>query len=271
MTHSRTPFHRLLLPAASICLRELLRFTRQKSRILGALATPIVLWLLIGAGVGRSFRPTETSHFDAPSNYLAYSFPGTLTLILLFTAVFSMISVIDDRREGFLQAVIAAPISRFAIVAGKVSGCALLAVGQAGIFLCFAPLAGIPLTLVAILTTLAVMALVAIALAGLALTIAWPMDSTQGFHAIMNLVLIPMWLTSGALFPTSGAMSWLAWVIRLNPLTYAVEAIRSALYSPPAAPNANGQFASFSTCLLATIIFAVILNALAACMVARRT
>src|ERR1051325_2035340 len=86
-------------PAFSLCHRELVRFLRQRHRIIGALATPIVFWLLIGAGMNRSFRS------DAPGgeNYLHYFFPGTILIILLFTAIFSTISVIEDRRAGFLQ------------------------------------------------------------------------------------------------------------------------------------------------------------------------
>src|SRR5215831_16778795 len=115
-------------PALSLCHRELVRFLRQRHRIVGALATPIVFWLLIGAGMNKSFRS------DAPGgeNYLHYFFPGTILMILLFTAIFSTISVIEDRREGFLQGVLVAPVSRMSIVMGKLCGGAALAVLQAG-------------------------------------------------------------------------------------------------------------------------------------------
>src|ERR1700679_3695745 len=106
---------RLTLPALSLCWRELIRFMRQRSRIIGALATPILFWIVIGAGMGRSFR----SDMPGGGNFLEYFFPGTLVMILLFTAIFSEISVIEDRREGFLQSVLVGPVSRMAIVLGK--------------------------------------------------------------------------------------------------------------------------------------------------------
>src|SRR6201985_1503574 len=103
----------LWLPALSLCKRELVRFLRQRHRIIGALATPIVFWLLIGGGMQHSFRsPGQT----AGGGYMEYFFPGTILMILLFTAIFSTISIIEDRREGFLQSVFVAPVSRMSIV-----------------------------------------------------------------------------------------------------------------------------------------------------------
>ena len=129
----------LLLPALSLCQRELVRFLRQRNRIIGALATPIVFWLLIGGGMGRSF---SSSNVPGGGSYLQYFFPGTVLMILLFTAIFSTISIIEDRREGFLQSVLVAPVSRQAIVLGKVLGGTILAFGQGLIFLLLAPLVG---------------------------------------------------------------------------------------------------------------------------------
>src|SRR5688572_10450491 len=188
-------------PAISLCHRELVRFLRQRHRIIGALATPIVFWLLIGAGMNRSFRT------DAPGgeNYLNYFFPGTVLMILLFTAIFSTISVIEDRREGFLQGVLVAPVSRMSIVLGKVLGGTILAFGQGLLFLILAPLIGVRLSLASVALTAAAMLILAFALTALGLCIAWRMNSTQGFHAIMNLFLMPLWFLSGALFPLEGA------------------------------------------------------------------
>src|SRR5688500_16586776 len=109
----------LWLPAVSLCRRELVRFVRQRNRVIGALATPVVFWLLIGAGMGRSFQVSSLPDGD---NYLRYFFPGTVLMILLFTAIFSTISIIEDRREGFLQGVLVAPVPKTAIVLGKVLG-----------------------------------------------------------------------------------------------------------------------------------------------------
>src|SRR5688572_2748041 len=131
----------IVLPALSLCRRELVRFLRQRHRIIGALATPIVFWLLIGAGMGRSFRGAGVG--ETGGTYLHFFFPGTVLMILLFTAIFSTISIIEDRREGFLQSVLVAPVSRMSIVLGKVLGGTILAFGQAALFLALAPLIGI--------------------------------------------------------------------------------------------------------------------------------
>src|SRR5438034_4045563 len=144
-------------PALSLCHRELVRFLRQRHRIVGALATPIVFWLLIGAGMNRSFKS------DAPGgeNYLHYFFPGTILMILLFTAIFSTISIIEDRREGFLQSVLVAPVSRMAIVLGKVLGGTVLAFAQAAVFLLLGPLVGVRPSIEGLVLALGLMALLA--------------------------------------------------------------------------------------------------------------
>ncbi|HEX6902775.1 MAG TPA: ABC transporter permease [Thermoanaerobaculia bacterium] len=215
----------------SLCRRELTRFFRQPSRIIGAAVTPLLFWLLIGSGFSGSFRMP-----GAPEGvgYLEYFFPGSIVLVLLFAAIFSNISVIEDRREGFLQGVLVAPVPRWVIVAGKVLGGAFLAWVQALAFLALAPLTGIRLTPASFLGAAGVLALLAVALTAVGFAFAWVLDSVQGFHAIMNTLLMPMWLLSGSLFPRSGAPAWLSAVMRVNPLTHGVEAFRGALYETPA-------------------------------------
>jgi ABC-2 type transport system permease protein len=169
-------------------------------------------------------------------SYLQFFFPGTIALVLLFAAIFSTISVIEDRHEGFLQGVLVAPVSRGAIVAGKVLGGATLAWLQGVVFLFLAPLAGIPLTLTSFLESAGVLALLAVSLTAIGFGFAWKVDSTQGFHAVMNVVLLPMWLLSGSFFPLAGAPFWLGLLMRANPLTYGITALRGtlALSSVPA-------------------------------------
>ncbi|MFQ5495162.1 MAG: ABC transporter permease, partial [Phycisphaerae bacterium] len=218
---------RLLLPTWSLWRREVVRFVRQRGRVIGALGTPVVFWLLIGSGLRNSFRMSGGSE---KINYLEYAFPGTIVLIVLFTAIFSTISIIEDRREGFLQGVLAAPVARLAIVLGKVLGSSTLAVVQSLLFLALAPLIGVPVSLLSMLGVFVVLVIVSLGLSALGFLIAWPMDSTQGFHSVMNLFLMPMWLLSGAFFPATGASSWLGWVMRLNPLTYGVALLRRVMY-----------------------------------------
>jgi len=253
---SMNKFDGLWLPTVSLWHREVTRFLRQRSRVIGALGTPIVFWVLIGSGLGRSFRPPGTTADTKAMHYLEYAFPGTLALIVLFTAIFAMISIIEDRKAGFLQAVIASPASRISIVLGKVLGSTTLALGQAALFLLLAPLAGLPLTVTTVLGTMVVLFLISLGLSGLGFLIAWPMDSTQGFHAIMNLVLMPMWLLSGAFFPAGGASGWLRAIMAANPLTYGVSAIRRAMYAGSDTALAGEPSATFS--LLVTVLFAAL-------------
>ena len=211
----------------SLWWREIIRFLRQPSRVVGALGQPIVFWLLLGGGLAPSFRPPGMS---GDAGYLAYLYPGIVALVLLFTAIFATIATVEDRRAGFLQGVLVAPVGRSAIVLGQALGGTTLAVLQGLFMLPLAPLAGVALTIAVVVTTTATMALVAFGLVSLGLVIAWRMESTQGFHAIMNLILLPIWMLSGAFFPASGATPWLAVVMALNPLTYAMAALRRALY-----------------------------------------
>jgi ABC-2 type transport system permease protein len=220
----------LWLPAATLWWRELVRFYRQPSRVAGTVGTPLLFWLLIGLGFGDSFRGGPM-----PMGYLEYFFPGTILLVVLFTSIFSNMSVIEDRREGFLLSVLVAPIARGALVLGKVLGGATLALAQGLIFVALAPLVGIRLGLLQALEVAGILFLIALTLTSLGFYFAWRLDSVQGFHGIMNLLLMPMWMLSGALFPVSGAHNWIGWVMRANPLTYGLAALRGVFYQPPPA------------------------------------
>jgi ABC-2 type transport system permease protein len=255
-TPKSVPHPGLWLPALSLAKRELVRFLRQKHRIVGALATPIVFWLLIGAGMGRSFQSPGNASGASPGGYMAYFFPGTVVMILLFTAIFSTISIIEDRREGFLQSVLVAPISPMVIVLGKVLGGTVLAFGQGLIFLALSPLIGFHYTALALLIAMLMMFVMSFSLTALGFCIAWRMSSTQGFHAIMNLFLMPMWFLSGALFPAEGAWIGLKWAVRLNPLSYGLAGLRRAMqWADPNSISLGGLPVN----LLVSAIFAAIM------------
>jgi len=245
------------LATCTLWQREVIRFLRQRSRIVGALASPVVFWILIGSGLGRSFRPPGSS---GAVNYLEYFFPGTLVMILLFTAIFSTISVIEDRREGFLQSVLVSPAPRWSIVLGKILGGTTLAWGQGLVFCALAPLCGIHLTALRIMELIFIVFIVGFGLTALGFLVAWPMESTQGFHAIMNIFLIPMWLLSGALFPASGAPAVVRWVMLANPVTYAVSAVRGILYDDVAAV-AGGGLPGMGISLVVSTLFGLIMLA----------
>jgi ABC-2 type transport system permease protein len=252
----------IALPAYTLWLREVVRFYRQRSRVIGVIVSPLLFWVVIGAGFGTSFRSGDAA---GQSNYLDYFYPGALIMIVLFTSIFTMMSVIEDRKEGFLLSVLVAPVPRSAIVLGKVLGGTTLAAVQGLIFLAFTPFVGVHITFVGFLLIALTIFLVSFSLTALGFAIAWPMDSTQAFHAIINLFLIPLWLLSGALFPVSKASGWLQVIMKINPLTYGVEALRDLLY--PSSPMTFSVPESLATLLL----FTLIMFGLCFVMVNRRT
>jgi len=275
---------RFALPAVSLAHREVLRFLRQRSRVIGALATPILIWVFLGSGMGRSFSVPDAggqpmadgqpmaggqAMADGPAmaggqaGYLHYAFSGTMALIVLFTSIFASISIIEDRNEGFLQAVLVSPAWRSSIAVGKVLGAGVLAFGQAALFIALAPLAGVTLTVGGVLQTLGVLMLVALGMSGLGFVTAFRTSSIQGYHSIMNLLLFPMWLLSGALFPLGGASVWIKVIMLANPLTYGVAALRHTLAGDgragSAGPTADAAMPSWTLSLVVTTLFAIVM------------
>src|SRR5258708_202146 len=252
----------VILPPFSLLWGEIVRFYRQPARVVGVIASPLVFWLVIGSGFGSSFR---SGSGPGQQHYLDYFYPGALIMIVLFTSIFTMMSVIEDRKEGFLLSVLVAPVPRSAIVLGKILGGTTLSALQGMIFLIFAPFAGVHLGLVQVLLAAVVVFVVSFSLTALGFAIAWPMDSSQAFHGIVNLFLIPLWLLSGALFPLSGASGWIRALMHLNPLTYGVGALRALLY-----PGTETSF-PFSSAMATLVLFSLVMFGLALLMANRRT
>ncbi|MGO9208560.1 MAG: ABC transporter permease [Terriglobales bacterium] len=242
------------LAVGSLWWRELVRFYRQRSRVAGVILSPLVFWLVMGAGFGTSFRSGSAA---GGQHYLEYFYPGALIMIVLFTSIFTMMSVIEDRKEGFLLSVLVAPISRSAIVLAKVLGGTTLSAVQGLIFLVFAPAVGVHFGLALFGLIVLITVLVSFCLTSLGFAVAWKMDSAQGFHAVVNLFLIPLWLVSGALFPMAGASGWIRVLMLINPLTYGVEALRAALFPAMASP----QFPLWSSIVVLAVFSAVVFAA----------
>lgn len=211
--------------ALALASREWVRFLRQRNRVIGALLTPVIFWLLLGGGMGDSFKAPGS---DQP--YLAYFFPGMLLMVVLFTAIFSTITLIEDRREGFMQGVLVAPVPRAAIVLGKVLGGGSLAAAQALLLLALAPFAGLGGDLLGYAVAAGFIILLSFALVSLGVCVAWPLTSTQGYHVAMNLLLMPLWFLSGAVFPIGAAtFAPMRWLTYANPLTYGLAGLRQGL------------------------------------------
>ena len=211
----------------------MVRFLRDRTRAVGAVATAVLFWLPIGFGLGRSFSAAGMPDSVGAVEYL---YPGTIVFVVLLSAIIGTFSLIQDRREGFLQGVLVAPVPRSAIALGKVLGGTTIALLQGALLLLVAPLVGFHPGLLGVVAALAALFLIAFAFTALGFVLAWRMESIQGFHAIVNLVLMPMWFLSGALFPIDGAARGLAALMRANPVTYGLTAFRHALTGGGHAP-----------------------------------
>ena len=235
----------------ALAQRELIRFIRQPQRVIGTVAQPLLFWLFLGAGMGGSFRPQGIEQVS----YLEYFYPGVMLMMMLFASIFGSITIIEDRDAGFLQGVLAAPVSRFTIVLGKVLGGTAIAMIQTLIFTIAAPFLGLHLAAGNLALLLLSFVLSSVGFSALGFMLAWKMRSTAGFHAIMMVFLMPLWMLSGALFPISGVPGWMGWVMLVNPVHHALNIIRAPFYHGPAELFANQDYlASLSV----TVAWAVI-------------
>lgn len=241
--------------------REVLRFFRQPSRLLGNLVQPLMLWFFLSSGVSARFisEGREVSYGE-------FFYPGVVLMLLLFAAIFSTITLIEDRSVGFLQGVLVAPVPRLSIALGKLVGGTLIALLQVFVFLLLAPVAGLGLAVDMAVVLLALCALIGLGFTGLGFMVAWQLDSVAGYHSVMSVVLIPLWFLSGALFPIEGAAPWLEWVMQCNPVTYALVVLRQAFYLAPAQLLADPAFVQ---ALLVTSGWTGLTTSGAAWMVAR--
>lgn len=208
----------------TIWLREMKRFVRYRSRILTSVVTPL-LWLVIfGTGLGSAIR-----FGNVAGGYQAFIYPGIIGQTILFTAIFSGVSVIIDRQYGFLKEILVAPITRPSIVFGKAIGIGTAAVIQGVILLVLSFVVGVQMTPLIFIACTLLMIPISVGLAGVGLLIASFTDSMEGFNLIMSFVVLPMFLLSGALFPVSGLPMLLQSAVYLDPLTYGVDALRQII------------------------------------------
>ena len=204
-----------------IWLRELLRFWRMKSRILTSLIQPLLFLTVIGGGFGLVNL--------GKVSYQAFLFPGIVAMSLLFISTSSGISIIFDREFGFLKEILVAPISRLSIFIGKALGSATIALIQGLLILSLSFLIGVNLTLNSLLLSLIIMLIISLGMVSVGLIIASFIESFESFGLIMNLIVFPIFLLSGSLFPLDQAPAWLKTVSMLDPLTYGADALRSVI------------------------------------------
>jgi ABC-2 type transport system permease protein len=209
-----------------VWLREWIRFSRDRARIVTSLVQPVLFLFVLGTGLSRL-----ASHGTHGVNLRTFVYPGVLAMAVLFTAMFSAASIVWDREFGFLREMLVAPVSRASIVVGKCLGGATVAGCQGLIMILIAGLVGVPYAPVMILEVLALQLLLAFALTGFGVMMAVRMSQMQSFMALMQMVIMPLFFISGALFPVSGLPAWLNVLNRLDPITYAVDPIRRAVFA----------------------------------------
>jgi ABC-2 type transport system permease protein len=213
--------------------REMIRFVRSKGRLISGLAQPLLLLFVLGSGLSGLTR-SATGGVD----FRTFLFPGIVATSTLFTAIFAGISIVWDREFGFLREMLVAPVPRSAILVGKCLGGGTIATGQALILVALAGLVGVPYNPVMIIVLLALLFLTALSMTAFGLMISVRIKKFQAVMPIVQLVLTPMMFLSGSLFPLAGLPVWLAVLTRVNPLTYAVEPMRHAVFERLAVPPA---------------------------------
>ena len=209
--------------------RDVLRYWRDRTRIAAALGQPILYLFIFGTGLSSAFAVGRGVGADVEVDYVRFMFPGVLAMTVIFTSVFSAMSIVWDREFGFLREVLVAPISRTSVAVGKALGGSTVACFQAGIVLLLGPLVGVPLTATLLVSIVPLLFLLAFCLSCLGIAIASRMRTMEGFQVLMNFFLMPLIFLSGAFFPLNGLPTWLEVLTRLDPAAYGVDPIRRAV------------------------------------------
>lgn len=210
-----------LMGIYAVWLREFKRFYREKGRLAASIVRPLLWLLILGLGIGGSMKLA-----DIDIDYFPFLTPGIIGMSILFTSLFSGVSIIWDREFGFLKEMLVAPISRVSIVIGKALGGATASLLQSLIIILFAFILGVHLSLISMIIMLPLIVVISIGFVSMGIIIASMMDTMEGFSVIMNFIVMPMFLLSGAIFPINNLPEGISWIIFLNPMTYGVDALR---------------------------------------------
>lgn len=215
--------------------RDLIRFWRDRVRVLGALVQPLIFLVLLGTGLSSALRGVGGG-FGGGLDYQVFMYPGIIGMAVLFSSIFSGMSIIWDREFGFLKEVLVAPIDRSAVAIGKILGGATQAMFQGVILLVLAPFFGVKLTPLVVVEVIGLIFCIAFALSGVGVAIASRMRSMMGFQFVLNFLVQPAFFLSGAMFPVTGLPGWMTALTRLDPLTYGVDPIRRIVLGATGVP-----------------------------------
>ena len=211
----------------TLWLRELKRFGRNKSRLIGSLSMPILFLFVLGSGFGGFFR------YRSGVTYMEFIGPGIVGMTLLFSSMFGGLNVLWDKQFGFLKEILVAPVSRIGIMAGMTAGTVTTSLIKASLILVALLVGGLVRTdILSILFAIVFMFLISASFVAVGIAFASRMTDPHGFQLIMNFLIMPVFFLSGALFPLENLPSWLLALTYLNPLTYGVDGLRFALGGP---------------------------------------
>jgi ABC-2 type transport system permease protein len=227
---------RFIQTMLTIWQRELIRYWRDKTRIISTLFQPLMFLFIFGAGLSKTLA---AGNFGV--DFVQFMYPGIIAMSVMSVAFFSTISTVWDREFGFLKEILVAPVSRVAVAFGKTLGATTIASIQAFILLILAPFIGVKIHFSVILPLIIFMLLLAFAISGLGLLIASLMKTTESFGLVMQILIFPMFFISGAFFPLTAVPSWMRLLSNINPLTYGVDAIRQILLGKQVASAILGR------------------------------
>lgn len=226
--------------------RDLVRLLRQPARIVASVATPILLGLFLASGLSDSLSPQGVP-------YPTYLLPGLLVMVVLFSSIFSAMALIDDRERGVLQGLLVSPVAWTRLAGARLIGACIVSIAQALVLLAIGQALGIARLSPHALLALPALTLIALGTTGLGLAMAWFVGSKEGFHGVMNLILMPMWLLSGAFFTPHDSAPVLATIMTVNPLTHATEVLRQSV-SPEVAASSTNWFVALGYALAGSLL-----------------
>jgi ABC-2 type transport system permease protein len=209
-----------------IWYRDILRYWRDRWRLVASLAQPLLFLVVFGSGLSSALGRGSLFGVAGGFTYIQFVYPGIIGMAILFTAIFGAMSIVWDREFGFLKEVLVAPIDRSAVAIGKALGSTTQAMIQGLILLVLAPFVGVKLSFLTVVELIPLAAVLAFGLSSFGVALASTMKSLQGFQVVMNFLMMPMFFLSGALFPLIGLPIWMTVLTRLDPASYGIDPLR---------------------------------------------
>ncbi|GGM41777.1 transport permease protein [Paraliobacillus quinghaiensis] len=219
----------------AIWQRDVIKFFRDRARLIGSFAMPFMFLVLFGSGMSGAMSSMLGGNASGPLadfDFVEFMFPGIIGMTVFNTAIFSALSVVQDKEFGYMREILVSPLSRVSIAIGKVLGGSTVAVMQGLMMLIFVPFIGVNITFLMVIKLIPIMFLVAFAISAIGLLIASSLKTSQGFQMVVQILIFPMLFLSGALFPLSGMPAWMNVIVKVNPLTYSVDMFKKIILQP---------------------------------------